>query len=123
MLRYEDLTEEEKHLSILVVNNEIVLIGTFKECKEHLNKYLPAHISGDNIYSGYRIETIQDLEEFSGYHAGVEGCFVDMEDCNGKDFFYEIISSAWCARDSSLINEEDVYRAVEQRRLDIKANS
>ena len=126
MLKYEDLTEEEKHLSILIVNNEIILIGTFKECKERLNKYLPARISGDNIYSGHRIETTNDLDEFSVYHAGIDGCFVDMEDCNGKNFFYEIISSPWYAHESNYVdeqgcNEEAIYKAFEQRRLDLRS--
>ena len=30
MLKYDDLTDEEKNLSILIVNNEIVLIGTMR---------------------------------------------------------------------------------------------
>lgn len=122
MLKYEDLTEEEKHLSILVVNSNIILLGTIKECKDKLSKYLPTCIT-NTMYKGYLIETMQDLEEFSVYHSGVDGCFIDMKDCNGKEFLYEIISNPWYARDSSLINEEDVYRAIKQRRLDIKANN
>lgn len=126
MLKYDDLTDEEKNLSILIVNNEIILIGTWKECKDRLNKYLPARISGDNIYSGHRIETINDLDEFSVYHAGIDSCFIGIEDCNGKDFLYEIISSPWYVYESNYVDEqgcseEDIYKAFEQRRLDLRS--
>lgn len=122
MLKYEDLTEEEKHLSILVVNSNIILLGTIKECRDRLAKYLPARVS-DSVYRGYLIETMEDLEEFSDFHAGIDSCLVGMEDCNSKEFLYEIISSPWYACESSLASEEEVYKAIEQRRLDIKANN
>lgn len=128
MLKYEDLTEDEKHLSILIVNNEIILIGTQKECKDRLSKYLPVYIDDDSLYSCSRLETIQDLEEFAVYHAGTESCFLSMKDCNNKDFLYEIISSPWYIYESNYVDEQgcsekDIYKAFEQRRLDLKANN
>lgn len=126
MLKYDDLTKEEKNLSILIVNNEIVLIGTMRECTGYLNKYLPARVNDGGVYRGHRIETLQELGEFSNFHAGIDSCYVGMEDCNGKDFFYEIISSPWYAYESSYVDEqgcseEDIYKAFEQRRLDLRS--
>ena len=126
MLKYDDLTEDEKHLSILIVNSEIVLIGTPKECDDRLSKYLPAHIDDNSIYNGHTINTIEDLVEFSIYHSGIESCFLSMKDCNGKDFLYEIISSPWYAYESNYVDEqgcseEDIYKAFEQRRLDLRS--
>ena len=58
MLKYDDLTDEEKNLSILIVNNETVLIDTMRECTGYLNKYLPARFNDGGIYRGHRIETL-----------------------------------------------------------------
>lgn len=126
MLKYDDLTEDEKHLSILIVNSEIVLIGTPKECDDRLSKYLPARIGDNSIYNGHTMNTIEDLVEFSIYHSGIESCFLNMKDCNGKDFLYEIIRSPWYASESNYVDEqgkseEDIYKALEQRRLDLRS--
>lgn len=126
MLKYDDLTDEEKNLSILIVNNEIVLIGTMRECTGYLNKYLPARIDDNSIYNGHTMNTIEDLVELSIYHSGIKSCFLNMKDCNGKDFLYEIIRSPWYASESNYVDEqgkseEDIYKALEQRRLDLRS--